>query len=40
MNNPKDYALLSEVISKEPLGAFVAQGDTVWRNIVTGPLTH
>jgi len=35
MNNPKDYALLPEVISKEPLGAFVAQGDTVWRNIVT-----
>ena len=35
MNNPQDYALLPEIISKEPLGAFVAQGDTVWRNIVT-----
>jgi general L-amino acid transport system substrate-binding protein len=35
MNNPQDYALLPEVISKEPLGAFVAQGDTVWRNVVT-----
>ena len=35
MNNPKDYALLPEVISKEPLGAYVVQGDTVWRNIVT-----
>ena len=35
MNNPQDYALLPEVISKEPLGAFVAQGDTTWRNIVT-----
>ncbi|AMB87212.1 amino acid ABC transporter substrate-binding protein [Pseudomonas agarici] len=35
MSNPKDYALLPEVISKEPLGAFVAQGDTTWRNIVT-----
>lgn len=23
------------MISKEPLGAFVAQGDTTWRNIVT-----
>lgn len=35
MSNPQDYALLPEVISKEPLGAYVAQGDTVWRNIVT-----
>ncbi|MFJ4144362.1 amino acid ABC transporter substrate-binding protein [Pseudomonas sp. NPDC089734] len=35
MSNPKEYALLPEVISKEPLGAYVAQGDTVWRNIVT-----
>ncbi|MFJ3485438.1 amino acid ABC transporter substrate-binding protein [Pseudomonas sp. NPDC090202] len=35
MSNPQDYALLPEMISKEPLGAYVAQGDTVWRNIVT-----
>ncbi len=35
MSKPQDYALLPEVISKEPLGAFVAQGDTTWRNIVT-----
>jgi len=33
--NPQDYPLLPEVISKEPLGAYVAQGDSVWRNIVT-----
>ncbi|POM10949.1 amino acid ABC transporter substrate-binding protein [Pseudomonas sp. WP001] len=34
-NTPDDYPLLPEVISKEPLGAYVAQGDAVWRNIVT-----
>lgn len=33
--NPQDYPLLPEIISKEPLGAYVAQGDSVWRNIVT-----
>lgn len=31
---PDDYVVLPEVISKEPLGPFVRQGDDVWLNIV------
>ncbi|PLP58024.1 amino acid ABC transporter substrate-binding protein [Mesorhizobium loti] len=32
---PEDHEILPETISKEPLGAFVRQGDSQWRNIVT-----
>jgi len=32
--NPEDYVILPDIISKEPLGAFVREGDTQWRNIV------
>lgn len=31
---PDDYVVLPEVISKEPLGPFVRQGDDAWLNIV------
>ncbi|MDO6706120.1 amino acid ABC transporter substrate-binding protein [Photobacterium sp. 1_MG-2023] len=33
--NPEQHVLLPEVISKEPLGAYVKQGDNQWRDIVT-----
>ncbi len=32
--NPKDYLLLPEIISKEPLAPAVRQGDDQWRDIV------
>ncbi|MEQ4619256.1 MAG: amino acid ABC transporter substrate-binding protein [Corticimicrobacter sp.] len=32
--NPDDYLVLPEIISKEPLGPFVRQGDDAWLNIV------
>ena len=31
---PDDYAILPELISKEPLGPFVRQGDQQWFNVV------
>jgi len=31
---PDDYVVLPEIISKEPLGPFVRQGDDVWLNVV------
>lgn len=34
MSNPDDYQVLPEIISKEPLGPFVRQGDDRWLNIV------
>ncbi len=32
--SPDDYVVLPEIISKEPLGPFVRQGDDNWLNIV------
>ena len=32
--NPDDYVILPEIISKEPLGPAVAQGDEQWTDIV------
>jgi general L-amino acid transport system substrate-binding protein len=32
--NPADYMVLSQTISKEPLGPFTRNGDDVWSNIV------
>ncbi len=34
MENPDDYLVLPEIISKEPLGPYVRQGDDAWLNIV------
>lgn len=34
LSNPDDYEVLPELISKEPLGPFVRQGDDQWYNIV------
>lgn len=34
MSNPDDYVVLPELISKEPLGPFVRQGDDRWLNVV------
>src|SRR3546814_8069380 len=34
MKTPDDYVVLPEIISKEPLGPFVRQGDDAWLNIV------
>jgi general L-amino acid transport system substrate-binding protein len=34
LTNPDDYQVLPEIISKEPLGPFVRQGDDAWLNIV------
>lgn len=34
LKNPDDYVVLPEIISKEPLGPFVRQGDDVWLNAV------
>ncbi len=39
MSNPDDYVVLPEVISKEPLGPFVRQGDDRWLDIVFWSLT-
>ncbi len=36
---PDDYMVLPEVISKEPLGPFVRQGDDAWLNIVRWTLS-
>jgi general L-amino acid transport system substrate-binding protein len=34
LSNPDDYQVLPEIISKEPLGPFVRQGDDAWLNLV------
>lgn len=34
MQDPDAYVVLPELISKEPLGPFVRQGDDVWLNVV------
>ncbi len=34
LTNPADHVVLPEVISKEPLGPAVRQGDDQWANIV------
>ncbi len=34
MTNPNDYEILPDIISKEPLGPVVRQGDDQWFNIV------
>jgi general L-amino acid transport system substrate-binding protein len=34
MKNPNDYKVLPEIISKEPLGPVVRQGDDDWFNVV------
>jgi len=34
MKNPNNYKVLPQIISKEPLGPVVRQGDDVWFNIV------
>jgi general L-amino acid transport system substrate-binding protein len=34
LTKPADYVILPEIISKEPLGPFVRQGDDAWLNIV------
>lgn len=34
LQNPDDYVVLPEIISKEPLGPFVRQGDDTWLNVV------
>jgi len=34
MKDPSEHVILPEVISKEPLGPFVRQGDDQWANIV------
>ncbi|SMF29116.1 amino acid ABC transporter substrate-binding protein [Desulfovibrio gilichinskyi] len=34
MKNPDEHIILPEVISKEPLGPFVRQGDDQWANVV------
>jgi len=34
LNNPDDHVILDEVMSKEPLGPVVRQGDDAWFNIV------
>lgn len=34
MNNPADHAILPEVISKEPLGPVVRQGDAKWADVI------
>ncbi len=34
LGNPDDYVILPEVISKEPLGPWVRQGDDQWFDIV------
>lgn len=39
LSKPDDYMVLPEVISKEPLGPFVRQGDDAWLNIVRWTLS-
>jgi general L-amino acid transport system substrate-binding protein len=34
LTNPDSYVILPEIISKEPLGPFVRQGDDAWLNVV------
>lgn len=34
MENPEDHIILPEVISKEPLGPYVRQGDDQWADVV------
>lgn len=34
LENPDDYVVLPQIISKEPLGPFVRQGDDRWLNVV------
>lgn len=34
LEHPDDYVVLPEIISKEPLGPFVRQGDDRWLNVV------
>jgi len=34
LDNPDDYVILPETMSKEPLGLFVRQGDEQWFNLV------
>ena len=34
LSSPDDYQVLPEIISKEPLGPFVRQGDDQWLNVV------
>jgi general L-amino acid transport system substrate-binding protein len=34
LTQPEGYVILPEIISKEPLGPFVRQGDDAWLNIV------
>lgn len=34
MGNPDDHSILPEIVSKEPLGPAVRQGDTEWLNVV------
>jgi general L-amino acid transport system substrate-binding protein len=34
LSNPDDHVILDEVMSKEPLGPVVRQGDDAWFNIV------
>src|SRR5690554_4796914 len=34
LENPDDYIVLPEIISNEPLGPFVRQGDDNWLNVV------
>jgi general L-amino acid transport system substrate-binding protein len=39
LQKPDDYVVLPEIISKEPLGPFVRQGDDNWLNIVSWSLS-
>jgi general L-amino acid transport system substrate-binding protein len=39
LQNPDDYVVLPEIISKEPLGPFVRKGDDNWLNIVSWSLS-
>jgi len=39
LSNPDNYVVLPEIISKEPLGPFVRQGDDAWLNIVKWSLS-
>jgi general L-amino acid transport system substrate-binding protein len=38
LSNPNDHIILPEVVSKEPLGPAVRQGDSQWRDIVSWTL--
>ncbi|SAI67327.1 amino acid-binding periplasmic protein [Bordetella ansorpii] len=39
LQKPDDYIVLPEIISKEPLGPFVRQGDDAWLNVVRWSLS-